>query len=224
MYREKAYSIYCTVDHNPAGEISCLDVDYRANKNILHEALIDNVRKFMYISVLNANKLQHLEIVKAKERFVQELKQADIEHIVIRPNGFFSDMTEFFTMAKKGKIYLFGDGHLRTNPIHGKDLAVVCLDAIESLDREINVGGPETLTHNEIAMTVFEVLGIEQKITYIPDWIRASILKLMKIFPGSKTYGPIEFFLTVMAMDMIAPEHGNHTLRKYFSDLRDMNA
>jgi hypothetical protein len=87
-----------------------------------------------------------------------------------------------------------------------------------------HVGGPVTITHNEIAMTAFEVLGIEQKITYIPDWIRTSILKLVRIFTGSKTYGPIEFFLTVMAMDMIAPEYGNHTLKEYFTNMRSMNA
>ena len=96
------------------------------------------------------------------------------------------------------------------------------MDAIELQDREINVGGPEILTHNEIAMTAFEVLGIEPKITYIPDWIRTAILKLVRILTGSKTYGPLEFFLTVVAIDMIAPEHGNHTLKKYFSDLRSV--
>jgi hypothetical protein len=29
--------------------------------------------------------------------------------------------------------------------------------------------------------------------------------------------------LTVMAMDMLAPEYGIHTLREHFIDLRDMN-
>jgi len=85
------------------------------------------------------------------------------------------------------------------------------------------VGGPETLTHNEIAMAAFDVLGIEPKIVHIPDWARTAILKLVRTLTGSKTYGPIEFFLTVMAIDMIAPEHGNHTLKKYFRDLIDMS-
>ena len=204
--------------------LTYMDVDFQANLNLMHEAQKAGVKKFIYVSVLNGENLRHLKICHAKEMFVEQLKSSGLDYCVIRPNGFFSDMTEFFTMAKKGKIYLFGDGHLRTNPIHGEDLAAVCVDAIESPDREINVGGPETLTHNEIAMTAFEVLGIEQKITYIPDWIRTSILKLVRIFTGSKTYGPIEFFLTVMAMDMIAPEYGNHTLKEYFTNLGSMNA
>jgi hypothetical protein len=60
-----------------------VDVDYQANGNVLNEALVENVARFMYISVLNSEKLRHFEIVKAKERFAQELKRADIEHIII---------------------------------------------------------------------------------------------------------------------------------------------
>jgi uncharacterized protein YbjT (DUF2867 family) len=66
-----------------------MEVDYQGNKNILNQARAENVSRFMYISVFNANKLRQLEIVKAKEKFADELKKADLEHINIRPNIFF---------------------------------------------------------------------------------------------------------------------------------------
>jgi len=204
--------------------LTYMDVDYQANVNLLHEALVSGVKKFIYVSVLNGENLRHLKICHAKEMFVERLKKSGMNFCIIRPNGFFSDMTEFYEMAKKGRVYLFGNGQLKVNPIHGADLATVCVDAIEKPDQEIRVGGPETLTHNEIAMAAFDVLGIEPKIVHIPDWVRTAILKLLRTFTGSKTHGPIEFFLTVMAIDMIAPEHGNHTLIKYFRDLIDMSA
>ena len=47
---------------------------------------------------------------------------------------------------------------------------------------------------------------------------------LVKVFTGDKFYGPIEFFLTVMAMDMLAPEYGKHTLKEYFTYLSEVNA
>ena len=45
--------------------------------------------------------------------------------------------------------------------------------------------------------------------------------EVIKFFSGSKFYGPIEFFMTVMAIDMIAPEYGEHTLKEYFSRLKN---
>jgi uncharacterized protein YbjT (DUF2867 family) len=204
--------------------LTYMDVDYQANMNLLHEAKQNGVKKFIYISVLNGENLRHLKICDAKEMFVEQLKKSGVDYCIVRPNGFFSDMSEFLNMAKRGRIYLFGRGELQTNPIHGEDLATVCVDAIEKSDREIEVGGPEILTQNEIAVTAFDVLGNKPKITHLPDWVRVVILKTTRIVTGSKIYGPIEFFLTVMAIDMLAPEYGKYTLREYFNSLNETKA
>src|SRR5579885_3064042 len=109
---------------------SHMDVDYQGNKNLLHLALQASVRKFIYVHVFNASILQFLENVQAKQKFVDDLQGSGMAHTVLCPTGFFSDMTEFLQMAKKGRVYLIGDGISRINPIHGADLAKVCVDAI----------------------------------------------------------------------------------------------
>ncbi|MDY6991860.1 MAG: SDR family oxidoreductase [Pseudomonadota bacterium] len=193
------------------------DVDYQANKNVLNAALKDKVTQFMYISVLNAHQLRHLAIVQAKEQFVDELKQSGLHPIIIRPNGFFSDMTAFLNSAQKGRIYLFGQGQYRVNPIHGADLAKACVERLGSNPPgEFDIGGPEILTQQEIALQAFEVLGKKPKIIYIPSWIASGIIKAARRLTSVKTYGPIEFFLTVFTRDMIAPTYGAHTLKEYF--------
>lgn len=68
------------------------------------------------------------------------------------------------------------------------------------------VRNTETFKQHEIASIAFDSLGNKPKITHCPDWIRVTILKLVRLLTGSKVYGPIEFFMTVMAMDMLAPE------------------
>ncbi|MCU7926841.1 MAG: SDR family oxidoreductase [Candidatus Thiodiazotropha sp. (ex Dulcina madagascariensis)] len=203
--------------------LTYMDVDYQANMNLLEEAKKSGVKKFIYVSVLNGEKLRHLKICNAKEMFVEQLKRSGLDYCIVRPNGFFSDMSEFFNMAKRGQVYLFGNGELKANPIHGEDLATVCVDAIDKSDKEVAIGGPEILSQNEIAMTAFEILGNEPKITHIPDGVRVAILKTVRLFTGSKVYGPVEFFLTVMAMDMLAPEYGKHTLKEYFTNLNNAN-
>jgi hypothetical protein len=92
--------------------------------------------------------------------------------------------------------------------------------AIESNETTIEVGGPEIYTHKEIAEMAFSTLGKSPKIKYMPDWMRKTILGMMRTFSSSKTYGPIEFFFTVLAMDMIAPCYGKHTLKEYFYEMK----
>ncbi|WP_136809930.1 SDR family oxidoreductase [Desulfosediminicola flagellatus] len=201
--------------------LSYMDVDYQANLNLLNEAKKSGVRKFVYVSVLNGEKLKKLKICEAKEKFVDELKKSGLEYCIIRPNGFFSDMTEFYNMAKNGRIYLFGDGKLKSNPIHGEDLAQVCVDAISQKENEIDVGGPSTLSQIEIATIAFEAAGKPVKITHIPDWIRRLVLRSLKLILSANKFGPIEFFMNVMAIEMIAPEYGVHTLTNYFNSLNN---
>lgn len=152
--------------------LTYMDVDYQANMNLLKEAKKAGVRKFIYISVYNGKKLRNLEIGEAKERFVDELKKSGLEYTIVRPNGFFSDMKDFLNMAKSGKVYLFGDGMLKLNPIHGEDLAKAVLDAVSKDVAELNIGGPDILSQNEIASLALKAYSKPLKIIHLPDWLR----------------------------------------------------
>jgi uncharacterized protein YbjT (DUF2867 family) len=196
--------------------LTYMDVDYQGNRNLLDRALSDGVSKFVYVSVFNARLMQRLKIIRAKEQFVKELAQSALDHTIIRPTGFFSDMLEFLTMAKKGKVNLFGSGEYRINPIHGKDLAKVCVDALLRSEKEIEVGGPETFTHRQIAQLAFDLLNKDTKISCMPLWLKNIILWSMRLFTSSKTYGPVEFLMTALSMDGVAPPYGEERLRYFF--------
>lgn len=203
-------------------KLTYMDVDYQANLNLLNEAKKQGVRKFIYISVLNGEKLNNLAICHAKERFVEKLKHSGLAYCIIRPNGFFSDMTAFFEMAQNGRIYLFGKGELKLNPIHGADLAIECVKQITTATTELEIGGPEVLTQNQIAEMAFAAAHKTPKIIYIPDWVRRLLLKAGRVFMSKYTYGSFEFFMTVMAIEMVAPRYGKHTLKSYFTELNTL--
>ena len=130
-------------------------------------------------------------------------------------------MLDYLKMAQQGRGYVFGSGDNRINPIHGEDLAEVCVNAANGEDKEIDVGGPDVLTHNEILAFAFEALGKPVKIARIPIWLRNVILATLRLFTSVKTYGPLEFLMTVLAMDMVAPTYGKHCLQDFFLDNTD---
>ena len=132
-------------------------------------------------------------------------------------------MTEFFNMAKRGRVYLFGNGEYPSNPIHGADLAKACVEHLDSNGGEFDIGGPEILAQNEMASQAFDVLGKKSKITHIPLWIRNMAVKLARIFTSVTIYGPIEFFMTVSAMNMVAPTYGQHTIKEYFKEISEVS-
>ncbi len=198
--------------------LTYMDVDYQANVNLIEEAKKHQVKKFIYVSVLNGDKLRRIKVCEAKEKLGDYLKSSGLNYCLVRPNGFFSDMGDFLKMAQGGKVYLFGDGKPKLNPIHGKDLAKVCVDAIQSSDKELPVGGPDLLSQNEIASLALGAYSKPSKIIYFPDWTRKLTLWLLRTFTSSKFYGPAELFLTTMAMDMSAPCYGEEHLKDFFKE------
>jgi uncharacterized protein YbjT (DUF2867 family) len=194
------------------------DVDYQGNLNLLEVARRAGVQKFVYASVFNGPKLRHLDMVDAHEAFVDDLKASGVDYAVLRPTGYFSDMGEVFGMASKGRVWLIGSGKNRVNPIHGADLAKVCVDALESTQREIDVGGPEILTYREIAELAFQSLRKPARITGVPVWAMKFVIAVTKLF--SKHQGELlAFFATAMTSDVVAPAVGVHRLKAHFESL-----
>ena len=194
------------------------DVDYQGNKNLLEVAQSAGVQKFVYTSVFRGPRLRHLAIVRAHEDFVTALKASGVDYTVMRPTGFFSDMGEYLKMAKRGRVYLIGRGHNRINPIHGADLAAACVDAVDGTAQEIDLGGPDVLTHREIAHLAFAALGARPRVSVVPVGVMRSVVALTKVF--NRHQGELlAFFTHAMTGDNAAPTAGCRRLEDHFQEL-----
>lgn len=199
--------------------LTYMDVDYQANVNLLEEAIKSQVKQFIYISAIDGDKYRQLKIFEAKERFVDKLKQSNLSYCVIRPNGYFSDMGDFFQMASAGKVYLFGSGEQKINPISGKDLARFVIKMIGHNMKEISVGGPDIVSLNQIAELAGVALNKKVKIIHLPDSLRKMTIFILRHFSSQKFYGPFEFFLTFMGNSHIGETYGDEHLSDYYLDL-----
>ena len=62
----------------------------------------------------------------------------------------------------------------------------------------------------------------EAPIPVIPSpKIRVLILKIGKFLMPKTKFGPVEFFLNAMSIDMVAPEYGKHKIEEYFEELKN---
>ncbi|MFW5692390.1 MAG: SDR family oxidoreductase [Chloroflexota bacterium] len=200
------------------GRLTWHDVDYLGNRNILHEAQRAGVQKFVYVSVFNAGQMPGIPIVRAHEDFAAELAGSGMDYAVIRPTGYFSDLGAFFDMARSGRAFLLGSGKERINPIHGADLARVCVNAIDSTEREIDTGGPEVLTQRDIAEAAFAALGKPARITTIPAWVAKTAVGVVRPFQRDRA-DLWRFFVTSAGLDNVAPTFGKHRLIDHYRTL-----
>lgn len=199
--------------------LSYQDVDYQANRNLLELAIENGVPQFGYVHVINAHLLPEVELIRAKQDFVDLLNAYPIKSSVIAPSGYFSDLEDFLQMARKGRVYMFGAGDKRINPIHGADLAEACFEIIEAGTAFADVGGPKTYSHDDLARVAFESLGKPVKITHLPMWLSLMVQKLAETFTKPQTYGPLQFFLSALRYDMIGKSYGSRELPDHFAQV-----
>ena len=141
-----------------------------------------------------------------------------MEYRIVRPCGYFSDMGVLYEMAAKGRSYLVGAGTNLMNPIHGRDLATVCVEASEGEELEVEAGGPDIMTQREAAALAFEVAGKPPKISVVPMWLARGAAKFIGLL--SKQFGDLaDFIVTAGEIDGVGPKRGSITLREYFEAL-----
>jgi uncharacterized protein YbjT (DUF2867 family) len=193
-------------------------VDYQCNRNLIDLCRGSSVSRFVYVSMQGAEHIMHLAITRAHEKVVADLKQSGLEYRIVRPCGYFSDMGALYDMASKGRAFLVGEGNNRMNPIHGRDLAEVCVDTAEGDELEVEAGGPDIMTQREAAALAFEVVGKPAKITVIPMWLARCLVKLIGFL--STQFGDLaDFIVTAGEIDGVGPKRGTTTLKSYFESL-----
>jgi uncharacterized protein YbjT (DUF2867 family) len=199
--------------------LSYQDVDYQANINLLREAERAGVDRFAYVHVLHADAMLHIPLAAAKAEFVEALQASTLNSTVIAPSGYFSDMGEVFAMAQAGRIWLFGSGTTRINPIHGADLASVVANATDAETAWVDAGGPDAFTQTELVDLAFKAIGRTPHITRLPDILRKITLSILPRITPQRVHGPAQFFLTACAIEMVGTAFGTLRLEDHFQAL-----
>ncbi|MFT5203375.1 MAG: hypothetical protein ACI9C1_002774 [Candidatus Aldehydirespiratoraceae bacterium] len=195
-------------------------VDYGCNHTLIEMAEASDVRQFVYVSMQGADTaaLADLAITRAHEKVVGELEASPLDHRIVRPCGYFSDMGVLLTMAQKGRSFLVGSGENKMSPIHGRDLANICVDVTEGDEIEVEAGGPEVMTQREAAALAFDVVGQKPRIHSIPLRAASTLARGIRLL--SKQFGDLaEFIVTAGEVDGVGPPLGTTTLRSYFERL-----
>ncbi len=207
-----------------SGKITYEHVDYGANMNVLRRAEAAGVPRFVFVSVLHgAQSRLSVPQVDARERVVEVLRATEMAWTVLRPTGFFNDMSEFFNMAQKGTVWIVGDGNQRINPIHGADLAAAAIAALDddaTIGAELDLGGPEVLTMRKIAGLAGEVVGKDVTIRSVPAGVLRAIGTLTSPFSANFS-NTMKFFGSMADLEGYGEPVGQHYLRDFFIELRD---
>jgi uncharacterized protein YbjT (DUF2867 family) len=142
-------------------------------------ALIDaakraGVRRFVHVSITNANAASPLPYFAGKGMIEEYLAGSGLSYAILRPAVIFG--TEDILLNNIGwllrRIPLFaipGDGAYRVQPVFVEDLANLAIEAARRTDNQtIDAVGPETFTFNEIVALLANAVGSRTPSIHLP--------------------------------------------------------
>lgn len=129
-------------------------VDYRANVELIDYAVKNNVKHFVFISVLGVDRGYQAPTFKAKKEVEKYLIASGLNYTILRPSGFANNLLPLAERFRDTGLYLLiGDSQNRSSIVSTDDLAKIAIASVtnpEAQNQIFAVGGPEALTREEI--------------------------------------------------------------------------
>jgi len=153
-----------------------LDFD-RAVSNL--RTLIDaaqraGVRRFVHVSITNANAGSPLPYFRGKGLIEDYLARSGLSHAIVRPSVIFGAeeilLNNIAWMLRRIPLFAIpGDGNYRLQPVFVEDLAKLALDAAcRTENLTIDAVGPELFTFNELVALIAREVGSHTPIIHLP--------------------------------------------------------
>ena len=192
------------------------EIDYQGNLNLLHEAKRAGVKKFVYISVLKADKAPKVPMLHAKYLMEEALKKSGMDYIIYRPTGYFYDIIKVFKpMIEKGEVTLLGNAPVSCNVIDTPDFAEYIVNHLGDKNVTVSIGGKETYTYEELARMCFAAAGKTPVIKRAPVFLFDVLAFVNKLKKNGKE-AIIRFSKWTLTEPMVGEVcYGEHSFADY---------
>jgi uncharacterized protein YbjT (DUF2867 family) len=147
------------------GATSPTKIDLTAHQNLCAAARNTGVRRLLYVSAHGIGQDSPVDIFRVKWYIEDAIRRSGVPYVILRPTAFMDvwvDQIIADPIRKKGTATIFGPGTAQANYISVDDVAefVIKILAREEVVREvIEIGGPSTMSMNELTTLVEKRLG-----------------------------------------------------------------
>jgi len=157
-------------------------IDWLGNRQLIGTARAAGVEHFVLISAQGARASHPMELVRMKFRAEQDLRASGLAWTIIRATAFMELYAALIgaPLVSSGRTRIFGRGDNPINFVSVHDVAqFVELAVVDSALRgvQVDVGGPDNLSLNDIARTFETATGKTGKKSHVP----LGIMKLASI-------------------------------------------
>lgn len=212
---------------NPRKGHTYMQIDARGTSRMARLAAANGVRRYIYISGGGADLNSDKQWFRAKAIAEEAVRQSGMEYVILRPSWVYGpedrSLNKFITLTKSLPVVpVIGDGKTRVQPVAIFDVAEVVARAVglqEATNRIFELGGPETLTMDEVLLRIQQLLGVKKPLIHHPVGFMKLATWPMQFLPSPPITPQAVEFLTCEAL--VDPKPTEETFGIRFMSLEE---
>lgn len=130
------------------------------------------VEHVVYVSCRNAADPGDVPAFTAKRAAEDALVNSGLSYTILRPGLFAANLVDLVRRSEyNGSVFLPGDPDCRIAPIHGRDVALMAMAALdldEVKNQIVELAGPEVMTVKDAYTTACETCGVQPNFWRMP--------------------------------------------------------
>lgn len=166
--------------------ISIQQVDWQGKVNLIQAAKAANVNRFIFFSILDAEKYSHVPLMEIKRCTELFLAESGLNYTILRPCGFLQGLIGQYAIPilEGQSVWVMGD----TAPTAYMDTQDIAKFAIRALsvpateNKAFPVVGPRAWGAYEIIRLCERLSGREAKVSRMPLGLLRSVRKITRFF------------------------------------------
>ena len=162
-----------------------------ATANVIAAAKETGVSKMVHMSALGARENGPTPYFRTKFAAEELVRQSGLHYTIFRPSLIFGRGGEaikmFAGMVRTFVVPIIGDGNYRFQPVNVTTVAQGFARALEvetAQGRTLDVGGPDTVTFNEVMDALARVMGKTIVKIHMPVFPIKAATSVLEYFPG----------------------------------------
>ena len=188
-------------------------VNTQGTVNVVDAARAAGVRRFVNMSQNGADSALPYPFLRSKGKAQDYVAASGLAWTAFRPSVVWGPHDEFANVQARlirltPLIFpIVGDGKARFQPVYVGDLVEAVARAIDddaTIGRELEIGGPEVLTYEQIVRRVLAVLGARRALIHVPVPVLRPAVAIMAKLPNPPVTPSL---LDLLKVDNVTPQN-----------------
>ena len=186
-----------SIRDQPGGSIE--ELNAVATLRLVRAAERAGARRFLFFSAMGARHHSRTRFFRAKALAQEAVRESALETMVFQPSIVYTPGDPWLTLLERFSylpaLPVSGSGRAQYQPIWAEDVADCVLAALMASGprrRTFELGGPETLSYDDIVRAALEANGRHRPLLHVPLPVVRASLRALRPLAGPKVFATWE--------------------------------